>query len=775
MALSLFALVALGLSVLPDSRSEELPVSIIPEPVQLERLSGSFRLTKDTRIAASQHESGVYGVAVYLADCLAKGLEDKPGITLTDNQAPPRNAIVLTTRGADPTLGDEGYELRVGPDGILLRAPTDTGLSRGVQTIRQLLVPEFETGKKRANWELPAVRVRDWPRFKWRGMLLDCCRHFMDKEFVKRAIDLLAYHKMNVLHWHLTEDQGWRIEIKKYPKLTEVGAFRRATPNDMSSPSMKDEPMLPPPSGYAKDPGAYRVEGKYGGYYTQEDIKEVLAYAKIRHITVVPEIEMPGHSLAALACYPELSCTGGPFEVGTEWGVYPDIYCAGNEKVFQFVEDVLSEVIDLFPSAYIHIGGDEAPKTRWNVCPKCQARIKQEGLKDSHELQSWFIRRVEAFLNGRGKHLIGWDEILEGGLSPNATVQSWRGMQGGIDAAKQGHDVIMSPTSHCYLDAGNEGTTLQKVYQFEPVPPDLTPDQAKHVLGGEGNVWTERIPQERFDRMAFPRLVALSEVFWSPRDKRNYEDFTRRMGPEMVRLDAMGVRYYLPTPRLADRPTVFTATAEIVFEKPAEGADIVYTLDGTAPNARSRKVDGPIFISQTVTIRAATLWHGKSLSEEVRRTFEKQVPMEPMPRPAGLEPGLNYRYFEGNWTKVPDFAALTPKTTGTAKRIGLEPRLRDEEIGLEFTGFIDAPADGIYTFYLESDDGSLLWINGKKVVDNDGAHPAVEVAGQIALRRGLHVIKVEFVQGAGGLALGLKWRTPGNGKVATDAALFKSR
>ena len=340
----------------------------------------------------------------------------------------------------------------------------------------------------------------------------------MSKEFVKRYIDLLAYHKFNVLHWHLTEDQAWRIEIKKYPELTKKGAFR-----------------------------TYDDGSVYGGFYTQEDIKEVVEYAQSRFITVVPEIEMPGHSTAAISCYPEISCTGGPFEVGTFWGIYYDVYCAGNEKTFQFLEDVISEVVELFPGKYIHIGGDEVPKKRWENCPKCQARIQSENLKDEHELQSYFVTRMEKFINSKGKQIIGWDEILEGGLAPEATVQSWRGLQGAIDAAKLGHDVIVSPTSHCYFDYPVDVTDMQKVYSFDPVPPELTEDERKHVLGSEGNMWTEYAPQELIDDRLFPRMLALSEVVWTYPAERNYEEFRQRVQNHYARLDLLGVKYGLET------------------------------------------------------------------------------------------------------------------------------------------------------------------------------------------------------------------------------------
>ncbi len=354
--------------------------------------------------------------------------------------------------------------------------------------------------------------------------------------FIKKFIDLMALHKYNVFHWHLTEDQGWRIEIKQYPKLTTVGARRAATPIPADRTQSDGKP--------------------YDGYYTQEEIKAVVAYAQERFITVVPEIEMPGHAVAALTSYPELGCRGEGYEVRTTWGIAKDVFCAGNEAVFTFLENVLSEVLELFPSEYIHIGGDECPKDRWQECPKCQARLQAEGLADEHELQSYFIRRIEGWLDAQGRRLIGWDEILEGGLAPNATVMSWRGSQGGIDAANAGHDVVMSPTTHCYFDyyqAEDQASEpsaiggflpLERVYSLNPIPADIAPDKAHHVLGAQGNLWTEYIPTEaQADYMTYPRATALAEVAWSEPAGRDYADFLARLATHLGRLDRLGVKY----------------------------------------------------------------------------------------------------------------------------------------------------------------------------------------------------------------------------------------
>jgi hexosaminidase len=427
---------------------------------------------------------------------------------------------------------DESYYMNIANDGwqssILIKG-TNAGIFYAFQTLKQML--QAEGGR-----EIRCGVINDSPRYAWRGMHLDVCRHFFGVDDVKKYIDLLALNKLNTFHWHLTDDQGWRIEIKKYPLLTQVGSMRKET-------------LIGKPDDSAK------YDGKpYGGFYTQEEIKDIVAYAAERHVTIVPEIEMPGHALAALASYPQFSCRQQPLEVGTAWGVYDDVFCAGNDSTLQFLENILSEVCEMFPGKYIHVGGDECPKTRWKTCPKCQARIKNETLKDEHELQSYFIRRIETFLNSKGKQIIGWDEILEGGLAPNAAVMSWRGTKGGIEAAKQKHYVVMSPGSPCYFDhyqskdkskeplAIGGYNPLDSVYYYEPTPKELSADERQYILGAQGNVWTEYITDfSHVEYMAVPRMMALSETLWS--QKKNYKDFLYRLKKQTKLLDKMKVNY----------------------------------------------------------------------------------------------------------------------------------------------------------------------------------------------------------------------------------------
>lgn len=514
----------------------EMRYPIVPRPATLHAAAGEFTIGPSTRIILA---TGVPDDVHRAVDRWADRVRRASRLPLPVTSAPLGDdaGVIVVELDSASAANPEAYRLDVSPRRVRLSAPAFAGIAHGLETLRQLLPPSMERdGGAAAPLTLPAVRIEDAPRFRYRGMHLDVGRHFFPVDFIKRYIDLLALYKFNTFHWHLTEDQGWRLEIRKYPRLTSAGAWRRETVVDRNL-----------------DP--YIGDGRpYGGFYTQDEVRDVVKYAAERGITVIPEIEMPGHSLAALTAYPELACTEGPFEVGTRWGVFDDIYCP-SERTFEFLQDVLTEVMELFPSRYIHIGGDEAPKRRWRESPLAQEVIRREGLADEAELQSWFIRRIERFLAGHGRRLIGWDEILEGGLAPDATVMSWRGMEGGIEAARQGHDVIMTPTSHAYLDyyqgpraseplAIGGFTPLDKVYAFEPVPPELTAEEAKHVLGAQGNVWTEYMKtSDHVEYMVLPRMLALSEVVWSPREARDYARFLSRLAPQLARLDALGVRY----------------------------------------------------------------------------------------------------------------------------------------------------------------------------------------------------------------------------------------
>ncbi|MCK4700572.1 MAG: beta-N-acetylhexosaminidase [Bacteroidales bacterium] len=513
-------------------------IDVIPLPKKITNNKGEFIFTRNTKILVYPGNEEMLSIGEYFADIInsASGLNIE--VSATKKKKPPRKGILLSLE-ENPDMNAEGYHLLIDPGYIIINGKTPNGLFYGIQTLRQMLPPEIELEEviKGIKWTAPAVEIEDEPMYSYRGLMLDVGRHFFPKEDVKRFIDIMALHKFNYFHWHLTEDQGWRIEIKKYPELTEIGAFRKET-------------LV----GHYRDKPRQFDGEKYGGFYTQDDIKEVVEYAASRYITIVPEIEMPGHSEAALASLSELGCTGGPYEVFTKWGINNEVYCAGNEKTFEFLENVLAEVIELFPGKYIHIGGDECPKERWKECDKCQARMKEEGLENEHELQSYFIGRIEKFLLANNRKLIGWDEILEGGLAPEATVMSWRGTKGGIEAAKQHHDVIMTPTTHCYFDyyqsenKENEPLAiggylpLEKVYSYDPMPEELSEEEAKYILGAQGNLWTEYIKTpDKVEYMTYPRATALSEVVWTQPEKKDYGSFLKRMEKHYKRFANMGV------------------------------------------------------------------------------------------------------------------------------------------------------------------------------------------------------------------------------------------
>lgn len=509
---------------------------IIPAPVQVIAGAGQFELTAASRIVADRalkNEAQLLAARLRLATGFPIKLKFTGTRLLSGD-------ILLTSNAASAGLGPEGYDLLVESSSVAIRAPDAAGVFYGTQSLLQLLPPEiFSTHcVSGVVWKIPCVQVEDQPRFAWRGFMLDVSRHFFTKGEVEQVLDLMALYKLNTFHWHLVDDQGWRIQIKKYPRLTNVGAWRKDI-------------------GFGLDPKsstAYDSKGRYGGFYTQDEIREVVAYAAARHITIVPEIEMPGHSTAALMAYPGYACPNTVLSMPEAGGVFNGVYCAGNDETFVFLGNILTEVSGLFPGKFIHIGGDEVEKSNWMACAECQARIQSEGLENERELQSWFIRRIETIVEARGKRLIGWSEIREGGLAPSAALMDWIG--GGAESAASGHDVVMTPGKYCYFDhyqstnrvaepkAIGGYLPLSRVYQFDPLPAKLAPEFRGHVLGGQANLWTEYVPNLRqVEYMMFPRLGALSEVDWSPPATRDWDDFKTRTELNEKRLDQMGVNY----------------------------------------------------------------------------------------------------------------------------------------------------------------------------------------------------------------------------------------
>ncbi len=582
--------------------------ALIPIPESIEIKDSYFKINSNTGV---RYDNSIFKIS---GPFLKTFIKEGSGIDLMEG-----NDIVFYHK---PQLTHESYELDIAPSKISIWASSDQGAFYAIQTLRQLLPVALENGTyDKTDLFLKCQTIADAPQFEYRGMHLDVGRHMYSVDFIKKYIDALALLKMNTFHWHLTEDQGWRIEIKKYPKLQEVAAYRKET-------------LV---GHYNDQPHRFGGE-RYGGYYTQNEISDIVAYAQERFVTIIPEIEMPGHSQAAIAAYPQLGCTGNNVEVATKWGVFEEIYCP-KESTFQFLEDVIDEVIALFPGKYIHIGGDEAPKARWKNCSHCQQLIQEKDLKDEHGLQSYFIARMERYINSKGKQIIGWDEILEGGLAPNATVMSWRGTEGAVAAARQHHNVVMTPTSHCYFDyyqSENEDEPLaiggflplEKVYQFNPIPEELTEEERKYVLGAQGNVWTEYMPTEsQVEYMAFPRMLAMSEVLWLDTDKKNYKDFVNRVEGFHSRLDALDINYANHLYEIEGDMKIENGEAFYELKTQTEGKSIRYTLDGSEPNPNSVLYSGRIPITKNAVVKAAVFkdgeQHGGVFSQRIN--FHKAV------------------------------------------------------------------------------------------------------------------------------------------------------
>ena len=638
-----------------DGKKAQGDYAIIPLPQEVATQgSAPFLLKPSTPISYQEGDAEMEQTARFLASYVKEATGYEPKV-ITGNAD---KGIHLSI--ASDIRNPEGYRLLVSENGIEIAGASNAGIFYGVQTLRKS-IPAVAEGM---DIELPAASINDYPRFPYRGMHLDVSRHFFPVDSVKKFIDILALHNMNRFHWHLTDDQGWRIEIKKYPELTQIGAQRKETVIGRNSGKYDGKP-------YGE-----------GMFYTQDEIRDVIAYAQERFITIIPEIDLPGHQLAAITTYPDLGCTGGPYEVWTQWGVSDDVICAGNEKAMTFLEDVLGEVIDLFPSEYIHVGGDECPKVRWEKCPKCQARIKAEGIKGDKKhsaeeyLQSYVISRMEKFVESKGRHIIGWDEILEGGLAPNATVMSWRGMDGGIEAAKQKHNVVMTPNTYVYLDYYQSADTdlepeaiggylpLEKVYSFEPTA-GISPEDQKYVIGAQANLWTEYIPTfSQVEYMIMPRIDAVADIQWSDPSKKDYQTFLPRVARMTQLYDRLGYNYGKHIFDINASLTTNTenGTLDIALTKLGEG-DIYYTIDGSDPTIASIKYEDPVQINQDCEFKAIVVRpNGTSriFSEDIffNKATMKPITLKEQPSKGyvfngaqvlvdGLRGGSNYK--TGHW------------------------------------------------------------------------------------------------------------------------------
>ena len=712
-------------------------IHIIPLPQTVVEDGGRFKLSGRAAFGAGTPE------AKAIAEFFAAKIKNATGYEL-----PVKETGDITLK-LDPNaaLNEEGYELEVTTEAVDILAKTPQGLFYGMQSFMQLLPAEIESTErvKGIEWSAPAVSIKDEPRFAYRGLMIDACRHFMSVDDVKKQLDVMALFKMNRMHWHLTDDQGWRIEIKKYPKLTEIGSKR--------------------------------IDGEgteYGGFYTQEEVKDIVKYAAERFITIVPEIELPGHELAAISAYPELSCTGQPTTPRIIWGVEDIVMCAGKEEPFKFMEDVINEIAPLFPGEYFHIGGDECPKTSWKHCPLCQQRIRKEGLQGNSKhtaeerLQSYFVQRMEKVVEKNGKKMIGWDEILEGGLAPSATVMSWRGEEGGIAAALMNHDVIMTPGSKgMYLDQYEgdykiEPVTiggydpLSKVYDYNPVPDTLvTLKKDKHVIGVQGNVWSEYLyTNEIREYRTFPRALAVAEIGWTQPDKKNYDDFERRMHNAYVRLDKHNINYNIPQPEQwygSCNTVAFTDTVSIPFKNP-RGEKMVYTLDGTEPSAGSTPYDKPLFFDKSATLKIATLLPSGKLGKTRTIRVEKQS-LAPAAAIGSTKPGLQMEVTDGMYLNVkqlgesgkkPMASKVIKETRELTSYVQSSESMRGvKQYAAVATGYVDIPADGVYYISSELEE---VWMDGKLLVDNGGEVKRFSRKDtSVALAKGKHALKAVFL------------------------------
>ncbi|MGN6640012.1 MAG: family 20 glycosylhydrolase [Mucilaginibacter sp.] len=747
--LSFFCLITIA----TNAQDNDPNMGIIPAPVSVKKGAGEFVLSNQTVLFADSTTKAVSFFIDYLKEKLNLRNELKIGDAGTA-----ASSIVLTAKGTD-SLPDQGYRLTITPQQIII-AGKGAGLFYGIQTVLQLIPINRE-----ASIKIPCALIEDYPRFGYRGLMLDVCRHFFSVEFIKKTIDLMAYYKLNNFHWHLTDDQGWRIEIKKYPKLTEIGSQRAQTVignyHDRTPQQFDNTP--------------------YGGYYTQDQIRDVVKYAADRYINVIPEIEMPGHCMAALAAYPELSCDPNKtYKVYETWGIVHDVYCP-SDKTFDFIQDVLTEVMDLFPSKYIHIGGDEVPKDAWKNSAFCQHLIKKLKLKNEEGLQSYFIQRIEKFVNSKGRSIIGWDEILEGGLSPNATVMSWRGESGGIAAAQQNHNVIMTPGSAgLYLDHSQGKTDeplsiggyfpLAKTYSYNPTPAALTPDQQKFIIGVQANLWTEYIAtNNKAEYMLYPRLLALSEVAWSPLAKKNFKDFSEvRLPSQLAFMDKNNYDYHVPTAIGSQDTIMFGSQLKVDLKPSVTGAKVYYTIDGYNPRETDLEYHAPMTYNipqdQYRELKTIVITPSGKRSPISHTIMYNKAPLAPVAY-QGNSTGLKYQLLQGTFDNTGEFKNAAVVDSGVVKSFSLaEMKRNNPAFGVIYTGYLRIDTDGVYMFSTKSDDGSVLTIDDQPIVNNDGKHPILEQGGAVALQKGYHKFTLKYFDIGSVRALKVYMTMPGKPK-----------
>lgn len=719
---------------------------LIPFPQELKEGKGNFVINTQTKIIAEE-------------DVLANETEQLkelfPSLHLKEGKA---NTNFIKLQLDNNIEQKEGYHLTVNTNGITIKAKEPVGIFRAIETIRQLAPMSVETSATAKSFIIPAVAIKDFPVYNYRGMHLDVARHFFSMDYVKKFIDRMALYKFNKFHFHLTDDQGWRVEIKQYPLLTEKGAYREFNSHDLESIARAKAQDNP---DYNIDPQFIKmINGKpiYGGFYTQQELKDLVAYAQSKHIDIIPEIDMPGHQNIAIQNYPYLACGDTQWEEGN----FSVPMCPCNEQTFEFAQNVYKEIFEIFPYEYVHLGADEVNKNSWEKSAACKVMMEKEGIKNVNELQSYFVHRMEKFFNDNGRKLIGWDEILEGGISPTANVMYWRSWvpQSPIMAVKNGNNVIMTPGEPLYFDALPNKQSLYNVYHFNPIPKTLNEEQAKNILGAQGNIWTEWIPSEqRLEYMVYPRKLALSEVLWT--NKQNYASFRNRLSIQQKRLETMGVKYRLPDIEGLLENYVFVQSGVLNIKSPAPDLVLRYTTDETSPTSKSPILNKPYTVTQPTTFKIAAFTKDGLRGDVYTAHFDQQSFSNAVGK---NKSGLNVQLFKGVWKSTAELLNEEPDAEWIQDDISVaESKVKGSDVfGLIYKGYITVPADGVYSFHLNSDDGSLLKIADRLVIDNDGLHPATEKSGQIALRKGSHPFELRFIEGGGGYTLELKTSGPAN-------------
>ncbi len=719
---------------------QQKDIAIIPKPVKMEIKEKAFTLKNGAIIST---DNKMQNKAVFF---LTNMFLQAGGINIQTTKKTQADFIFTT----DTSLPQEGYRLKISSKNVKIYAGDEAGYFYAIQTIRQLLPSTIEQqAKKISKLFLPCCEIEDYPRFAWRGSHLDVSRHFFNVDEVKKVIDYLALYKINTFHMHLTDDEGWRLQIKKYPLLTEKGAWRIESSHDKICKKNAETD-----TAFIIDPAKYQMRNDkkmYGGFYTQEQMRDLIQYAAERCITIIPEIDIPGHFKAAIDNYPFLSCTGK-----TGWGkTFSTPACLAKNETTVFINDILNEVIELFPSEYIHIGGDEVNIQSWKDCKRCQQKMYELGLKNEHQYQSLFNRVIERLLKSKGKRLLGWDEIVEGGILQNAAVMWWRSWVPSMrdKAAQNGKEIIMTPCFQYYLNEKNANTTPQKVYDYEPVPAAFTAEQAKQVKGVQACLWTEWITNfKRLQYQMFPRIMAVAETGWTQKEAKNYADFNRRLSKQYDRLSAMNIHYYIAAPNVKKHIVVLDSALVDMGEIPA-GMTVFYTTDGSVPTKKSKKYEKPFYVTDNGILKSI-IYKGNVNSKVVTTKIEKQK----------LMPALNVNAQSGKINRcvvLKTFKdvenARLPKRPKwqQVKEINMGEYAKRSQFALFFEGYFKAEKDGVYTFSTNSDDGSLLYINNKLVVDNGKNHSLKSESGAIALKKGWHRLNISYYEagGAGGLSV----------------------